>query len=227
VLQQSWSDCPWGLFLSDAPSNTVFVVEDRLPWPDDPPHVREKGGFEPGVLIDSGTRMPCSIRKISALGATLLTGGGKPAGSQVVVELGNGQRPNGTVEWSDRSEVGVRFDARIDVLALINRQLVSQPIERRSMPRVEVRCPLHVKYAEHFEPATMRNISARGLQIEGANLPAAGTYISVHVEGLNIPAGEVVWSRGNLAGIEVFEELSWSSIIPWVREILRKATSQS
>ena len=43
------------------------------------------------------------------------------------------------------------------------------------------------------------------------------------VEGLNIPAGEVVWSRGNLAGIEVFEELSWTSIIPWVREIIRKS----
>jgi hypothetical protein len=211
--------------LSEAPSNTVFVVEDRLPWPDDPPHVREKGNFEAGVLIDSGTRMPCSIRKISALGATLLTSLDKAAGSQVAVELSNGQRPSGTVEWADRKELGIRFDERIDMLSLINRSLVSQPVERRSMPRVEVRCPLHVKYGEHFEPATMRNISARGLQIEGDNLPAAGTYISVHVEGLNIPAGEVVWSRGNVAGIEVFEELSWSSIIPWVREILRKVAN--
>ena len=42
-------------------------------------------------------------------------------------------------------------------------------------------------------------------------------------KGLNIPPGEVVWSRGNLAGIEVFEELSWTSIIPWVREITRNA----
>jgi hypothetical protein len=211
--------------LSDAPSNTVFVVEDRLPWPDDPPHVHEKGALEAGVLIDSGSRMPCSIRKISALGATVLGGGDKEAGSQVSVELSNGQRQRGTVEWVDRKELGIRFDERIDVLALINRSLVNQPIERRSMPRVEVRCPLHVKYGEHFEPATMRNISARGLQIEGANLPGAGTYIAVHVEGLNIPAGEVVWSRGNLAGIEVFEELAWSSIIPWVREMLRKAAN--
>lgn len=211
--------------MSEAPSNTVFVVEDRLPWPDDPPHVREQGNFEAGVLIDSGTRMPCSIRKISALGATLLTSIDKAAGSQVAVELSNGQRPSGTVEWADRKELGIRFDERVDVLSLINRSLVSQPVERRSMPRVEVRCPLHVKYGEHFEPATMRNISARGLQIEGANLPPAGTYISVHVEGLNIPAGEVVWSRGNVAGIEVFEELSWSSIIPWVREMLRKVAN--
>ena len=43
------------------------------------------------------------------------------------------------------------------------------------------------------------------------------------VEGLNIPPGEVVWSRDDLAGIEVFEELSWTSIIPWVREITRNA----
>jgi PilZ domain len=211
--------------LSEAPSNTVFVMEDRLPWPDDPPHVREKGAFEAGVLIDSGTRMPCSIRKISALGATVVTGRDKAAGTQVAIELANGQRPSGTVEWADRSELGIRFDEPVDMLTLINRSLVNQPVERRRMPRVEVRCPLHIKYGEHFEPATMRNISARGLQIEGANLPAAGTYIAVHVEGLNIPAGEVVWSRGNLAGIEVFEELSWSSIIPWVREIVRKGAN--
>jgi hypothetical protein len=208
--------------LSEASSNTVFVMEDRLPWPDDPPHVHEKGAFEAGVLIDSGTRTPCSIRKISALGATLVTGCDKAAGSHVAVELANGQRPSGTVEWADRKELGIRFDEPVDMLTLINRSLVNQPVERRRMPRVEVRCPLHVKYGEHFEPATMRNISAGGVQIEGANLPAAGTYIAVHVEGLNIPAGEVVWSRGNLAGIEVFEELSWSSIIPWVREIVRK-----
>jgi hypothetical protein len=45
----------------------------------------------------------------------------------------------------------------------------------------------------------------------------------VFVEGLNIPAGEVVWRGGNLAGIELFEELSWTSIIPWVRNAVRKA----
>jgi hypothetical protein len=184
--------------------------------------MREKGTFDSGVLIDSGSRTPCSIRKISALGATLITDQKKLAGSQVAVELVNGQRPSGTVDWADRRELGVRFDDSVDLLALINRTLVSQPVERRSMPRVELRCPVHVKYGEHFEPATMRNISARGLQIEGARLPSAGTYIAVFVEGLNIPAGEVVWSRDNLAGIEVFEELSWTSIIPWVRDVIRK-----
>jgi hypothetical protein len=169
--------------------------------------------------------MPCSIRKISALGATLVTDQKTASGSQVSVELGNGQRQAGTVDWAEQRELGVRFDEPVDVLALINRELVSQPVERRSMPRVELRCPVHVKYGEHFEPATMRNISARGLQIEGERLPQAGTYIAVFVEGLNIPAGEVVWARGKLAGIEVFEELSWTSIIPWVRGVIKKSVN--
>jgi hypothetical protein len=36
-----------------------------------------------------------------------------------------------------------------------------------------------------------------------------------------VPVGEVVWSKGNLAGIELMEELSWSSIMPWIRTVGR------
>jgi len=42
------------------------------------------------------------------------------------------------------------------------------------------------------------------------------------VDGLNIPAGELVWKRGAIAGIELFEELSWTSIIPWVRGLVKQ-----
>jgi hypothetical protein len=209
--------------MTEASSKTIFVVGDRLPWPDDSSPAHEKGSLDSGMLINSGSRMPCSIRKISTLGATLVTDQKTASGSQVSVELGNGQRQAGIVDWAEHRELGVRFNEPVDVLALINRELVSQPVERRAMPRVELRCPVHVKYGEHFEPATMRNISARGLQIEGERLPPAGTYIAVFVDGLNIPAGEVVWARGNLAGIEVFEELSWTSIIPWVRGVIKRA----
>jgi hypothetical protein len=47
----------------------------------------------------------------------------------------------------------------------------------------------------------------------------------VFVEGLNMPAGEVVWRQDNLAGIEIFEELSWTSIIPWVRAIVKRQSN--
>jgi len=60
------------------------------------------------------------------------------------------------------------------------------------------------------------------MQIEGEQLPAAGTYISLFLEGLIIPPGEVAWMNGGLAGVELFEELSWSSIMPWIRDFVRK-----
>ena len=108
------------------------------------------------------------------------------------------------------------------MIALLNRKLVSQTPDRRTMPRVEIRSPIYVKFGGNFRLATLRNISARGLQIEGEELPEVGTYVAAYAEGLNIPPGELLWRRDKLAGIELFEELRWTSIIPWIRRVVRQ-----
>jgi hypothetical protein len=207
--------------MTEAPSVTTFVVGDRLPWPEDASGFPEKGPFDAAVIFDSGSRQTCSIRKISARGVTLRSNLARAPGDPVAVELGTGQRPAGTIAWAKGGELGISFNEPVDMVALLNRKLVSQPAERRTMPRVEVRCAVHLKFGENLMPATMRNISARGLQLEGDALPGSGTYVTVFVEGLNVPAGEVIWRHGNLAGIEVFEEMSWTSIIPWIRGVVR------
>jgi hypothetical protein len=208
--------------MPDAPSVTAFVVEDRLPWPDDDSAgLPERGPLDAGMIHVAGEQQPCSIRKISPRGATLSGEGARKPGEAVAVELGTGQRPNGTVAWARGGELGVSFNDPIDMLALLNRKLVSQPVERRTMPRVELRCPVHVKCGAALLPAALRNISATGMQLEGQALPACGSYVTLFVEGLNVPAGEIVWRRGNLAGVELFEEMSWTSVIPWVRSLVR------
>jgi hypothetical protein len=208
--------------MAEAPSVTTFVMGARLPWPDDSPVAGEKGPFDGGVIHDSGFRQDCSIRKISALGATVRTKVQQVPGAEITVELASGQRTAARVEWTKDGETGVRFDKPVDVLALINRNLVSQPIERRAMPRVEIRCAAFLKRGEDFLAASVRNISAAGLQLEGDRLPPVGSYVSLFVEGLIVPPGEVAWRKGKLAGIELLEELSWSSIMPWIRELVRK-----
>jgi hypothetical protein len=209
--------------MTDAPSVTTFVVGDRLPWSDDTSAPNERGPFDPAAIYHSGVRQDCEIRKISALGATVGSDLNPALGDRVSIELANGQRPAGKIAWARRGELGVRFEDSVDVVALLNRKLVSQTPERRTMPRIEVRCIAHLKCGGRFWPAMMRNISSGGLQIEGEELPAIGTFVSVFIEGLNIPAGEIIWRQGKLAGIELFEELSWTSIIPWVRNAVRKS----
>jgi len=208
--------------MAEAPSVTTFVMEDRLPWPEQNIAAGLGGPFDSGLLYDHGQARQCSIRSISALGATLCGEVLNAPGEEAALELATGQRPAGTIEWARGGEAGIRFKQPIDMLALINRKLISQPSERRAMPRIELRCGLYVKWAASMEPATLRNISSLGLQLEGEALPPRGTFVGLFVEGLNVPPGEVVWRKNNLAGIELFEELSWTSIIPWIREVSRK-----
>ena len=210
--------------MANRPSVTTFVMGETLPWPDDAPAAGAHGPLDASVIHSSGARLDCSIRRISSLGATLRGRNLTPAGQELAIELATGHRPAATVEWVNGEEAGIRFRQPVDMLALINRTLVSQPIERRTMPRVELRCAVSVKCGENFVPAVLRNISSRGLQLEGEILPLAGAYIAVQIEGLVVPPGEVAWRKDNVAGVELFEELSWTSLMPWIRESQRGAS---
>jgi hypothetical protein len=211
--------------MTDAFSVTTVVLGGHLPWQDQSCPGDEKGPFDSGAIVIGGSRATCAIHKISACGATISTGLAPALGERASIELMSGQRAAGEIAWRGGNELGVRFDDRIDVIALLNRKLVSQERERRTMPRLEIRAAVHLKCGGQFWPATLRNISANGLQVEGDPLPAVGAYVSPLVEGLNIPPGELIWKRGRIAGIEIMEELSWASIIPWVRALVRQAAT--
>lgn len=213
--------------MAERSSVTTFIVGDRLPWSDDAPQpataaLDAAAVYDSGAIYDSGARHDCFISRISALGATVRVQVRKAPGDQVAVELGTGQRPAGTISWVKGGEAGVSFNQPVDLLALINRSLISQPAERRRMPRVELRCAVHIKAGGVFDRVMLRNISANGMQLEGDDLPPRGSMVSVFIDGLVVPAGEVVWRKDNLAGVQLFEELSWTSIVPWIREMMRK-----
>jgi hypothetical protein len=87
------------------------------------------------------------------------------------------------------------------------------------MPRVELRCGVRVKWGGSLCDAVLRNISARGMQLEGEELPSKGTYVGIWIDGLNVPSGEVMWRKDAVAGIQLSEELGWTSLMPWIRKV--------
>ena len=194
-------------------------MEHRLPWAEGSSAAPAGAGrFDRALIIDAGQRHACTIRSVSPLGAILTGEIATRQGEELALELVTGQRPAATVEWVDGGEAGVRFKQPIDVLALIHRMLISQPTERRSMPRVELRCGVRLKWGATVCDAVLRNISARGMQVEAGGLPPSGTYVSIQIGGLNVPSGEVMWRKDNLAGIQLMEELAWTSLMPWIRK---------
>lgn len=211
--------------MAQAQSVTTFVMSARLPWPDDAPAADALGALDPVALYYKGEHRAAAIRRISPLGTTIRGAAARLPGEEVMVELATGQRPAGTIEWVAGGEAGIRFKQPIDMLALLNRTLVSQPGERRTMPRVELSCPVGIKWSANLAATTLRNISARGLQVEGDGLPEKDTFVALFIDGLVVPAGEVVWRKGTFAGIELMEDLKWTSLMPWVRETGRKAAS--
>ncbi len=208
--------------MAKAQSVTTFVMSAELPWPDDAPAADALGALDAAAFFINGERREGALRRISPLGTTLRGAAARSPGEEVAVELATGHRPAGIIEWVANGEAGIRFKQPIDMLALLNRTLLSQPGERRTMPRVELRCAVGIKWGGCVAAATLRNISARGLQVEGEDLPARETFVSLFIDGLVVPAGEVMWRKGKLAGIELMDELSWSSIMPWVREVGRR-----
>jgi hypothetical protein len=206
--------------MSQSPSLTTFVVGDRLPWPEQSAVGDESQSYDPAVVYEAGFAKKCSLRKISALGAIVRGELANTPDQHVALELQTGQRPPGTIAWQSGDEAGICFKDPVNVLALITRNLVSQPADRRAIPRVELRCDAWIKDGDEFVGASLRNISARGLQLEGEALPPSGATISLFVEGLNIPAGQIVWRKDNLAGVELQHDLSWAFIIPWLRAVV-------
>jgi hypothetical protein len=161
------------------------------------------------------------MHRIAAEGATIRLPNPPSSDASVAIELATGQRVEGRVEWARAGEAGVRFARPVDMLALLNRKLVDQAPERRRMPRMEVRCDLILRWSGNLRAVALRNISAGGLQVEGEDLPPPDTFVTPGTEGLNLPSAVVVWRKGGLAGLELMEELAWSSLMPWVRSRYR------
>lgn len=206
--------------MANSVSLTSFVMADRLPWAEGCSAAPAGAGrFDESFVVEAGKRHPCTIRSVSPRGAIVSGELAVREGAELALELVSGQRPAGTVDWVEDGEAGVRFRQSIDVLALINRTLISQPTDRRSMPRVELRCGVRLQWGATVRDAILRNISSRGMQLEGDDLPPKDTYLTIQIDGLVVPPGEVMWRKDNLAGIQLMEELSWTSLMPWIRKV--------
>jgi hypothetical protein len=69
---------------------------------------------------DHGT-FKVRIRNISAEGAMLEGAGDLPAGSGIVLDLGDGGAVSGTVRWARSGQFGIHFDSRFDMRRLVRR----------------------------------------------------------------------------------------------------------
>lgn len=173
--------------------------------------------FDAAHLVSASERYAVSLQKLSAAGATFALQASLEHGEPLSLELANGQRIPGRIDWCEHGEAGLIFDDRIDVIGAIARNLASLPAERRNMPRVEVQQAVSIRTSRRTVLARTRNISQGGACLEGKIDLAAGETAHLTFDGLRPLRGSIRWVLGGLAGVAFDEELSWQTLMPWLR----------
>jgi hypothetical protein len=197
--------------------DTVYSLSGDEPLIEVPGEDADPSVLQPGALVAGSIRQVCLIRKISAGGAVIHADIPVGEGRRLELELETGEHLDGRVIWQRGLELGLRFDEPVDVLPILARNLVSQPGERRRMPRVEVDCPARLEVGPRNLLVTVRDISQGGAKIESPFPIETGSSVVLTPEGLDSLAGTIVWMEGCVAGIEFDPELDWQALMPWLR----------
>jgi hypothetical protein len=196
---------------------TVYSLSSDVPLVEVADEEADPSVLQPGAIVAGSIRQVCLIRKISAGGAILHADIPMEEGRRLELELETGEHLDGRIVWQRGSELGLQFDEAIDVLPILARNLVSQPGERRRMPRVEVSCPARLEIGSRNLLATVRDISQGGAKIESPIPLEVDREIVLSPERLQPLTGRTVWVDGCIAGVSFEPELDWQALMPWLR----------
>ncbi len=188
---------------------TIYSLSAEVPAADLATSEDENVALWPGALTSGSVRRACWVRKISAGGAILGCEDNLEIGERLELELMSGEHLAGHVAWVREGEVGLSFDTPIDVFAIIAQDIVSQPGERRRMPRVELACPALIEIDGKTELVSTRDVSQGGAKLDVPASLAPEQKLIVTLDGLRPVDAVVRWSSGNVAGIAFLPELKW------------------
>jgi hypothetical protein len=206
---------------------TIYSLSAEVPADDLISAEDENIALWPGALTSGSVRRACWVRKISAGGAVLGCDHDLEIGERLELEMMSGEQLSGHVAWRRDGEVGLSFDAPIDVFAIIAQDIVSQPGERRRMPRVELACPALIEIDGRTELVSTRDVSQGGAKLDVPSKLAPEQKLIVTLEGLRPVDAVVRWSSGNVAGVAFLPELKWQELMLWLKERRKSAFDAS
>src|SRR5688572_29111531 len=203
--------------LENAAIGTVFSFDHEAPGLPAASDTVTAQDLDAGVAIRGSVRNACFIRRLTSAGAVLHADFELQDGERLSLELENGQRLEGTIAWRSGGEAGLTFDRVVDVFAIIARNMVNMPGERRRLPRIQVRCGAHLEAPSGNELAESIDVSQGGIKLRTGLKLLPGDAVQVTLEGLFPIAGEVRWARDGIAGISFTPERTWQELMPWLK----------
>ena len=172
--------------------------------------------YRVGALTVDGSRELCVVRNVSSGGLMLNSYSHIQPGTPIAVEFKQGETVDGVVAWSNGNNVGMRFDAPIDVTAIL---APSCPEGRRPrMPRICIESRISVREGAAVHQAIALDISQGGVCVESGSQLAFGADVVVRIEGLPPEPAVVRWRNRDCYGLGFNRLLSVTSLAAWLKE---------
>lgn len=194
---------------------TLYSLKDDPPMPERRDEERQLSLLRVGSLMVGDRRELCLIRNISGGGMMIRAYCPIEPGTRLSIELKEGEPVSGTAQWREGDCVGVNFDQRIDVLALLS---ATADGPRPRMPRIEVDCTAWVREGAIVHRTRAGNVSQGGLKVEAGQRLTIGADVIVTLPGLAPIPGIVRWSEQGCYGITFNRVLPLPLLIGWLRD---------
>jgi hypothetical protein len=202
--------------LDDQPvETTLYSLTGAAPQP---PGQRSDERFlsllRVGTLLVEGRRELCLIRNISAGGMMIRAYSEIAPGTELAVELKEGEPIRGKAIWAEDGLVGIGFDERIDILSLISPSDDDPPPR---MPRIEIERTAWVREGANVRRTKAVNISQGGICVESHAELKVDADVTVTLAGLPPIPGVVRWRDASSYGIAFNRVLALSDVVGWLR----------
>lgn len=198
-------------------SATIFSLTHDLPGPRRDP-LESVGGMDAAQFASGGELIGCTLDWVGRAGARLRTDRTLDTQSPVLLYLEDGEPLVARALWSDGAEAGLAFEAPVDVLGLVARNLARTSAERRRLPRIELRHTVGLHRGGEVEQVRTRDISQGGVGLETRAL-AVGDMVQLTFDGLRPLDGAVRWRTEETVGVAFAQELGWQTLLPWLRSL--------
>ena len=208
------------MLANDCHDETVFSFSKLAPRP--PVEERRQAPrhltiLRVGALIGPEGRELCLIRNISAGGLMAHVYSCHAPGERVAIELKTNQQLAGTVIWAEGSNVGIQFDAEIDVAEMLSSQAVLDNGWRPRLPRIEVDRLATLRCGARIYGVNTRDISQGGVKIETDEPIEVGREVVLTLDRFRPVHGVVRWCGRGLAGVSFNQLIPFAELMGWLR----------
>jgi hypothetical protein len=208
------------MLANDFHDETIFSLSERAPQPppaerrNDPRHLTI---LRVGALIGSGGRELCLIRNISAGGLMAHVYSQHVPGERVAIELKTNHQISGKVIWAEGSNIGVQFDAPIDVSEMLSSQAALDNGWRPRLPRIEVDRLATLRCGARLYGVNTQDISQGGVKVETDEPLEVGAEVVLTLDKFRPVHGVVRWCAAGMAGISFNQLIPFNELMGWLR----------